>query len=251
MQYFKVILSAFAIALTCACATVGETGRKQFIMLNETQEVQMGAESFAQVKAQSRIIKNTAAASQVERVGRKIAAVSGKNYNWEFILIDDAQINAFALPGGKVAVYSGILQITRDDAGLAVVISHEIAHALARHGAERMTQGNLLDIGGSILGAYTNSQLAAALYGVGANVGVALPFSRKQEIEADEIGIMLMGKAGYNPESALLFWQRMASMSQNNTSAFLSTHPKDDVRIKEIQNKLPKAKQYYYATGGR
>ncbi len=239
------------ISVLIGCATVGETGRRQLMMVSESEEIQLGAQSFAEVKAQSKIIKGTAAALQVERVGKRIAAVSGKSYAWEFILIDDKQVNAFCLPGGKVAVYTGLLPVTQDDTGLAVVMGHEIAHALARHGAERMSQDSLLSIGGSILGAAVNNANILNAYGIATTAGFALPYSRKHETEADDIGLNLMAKAGYNPSKAVDFWQRMSAAGSSSTPAILSTHPSDTQRISNIQKNLPQAMNYYYAAGGR
>ena len=248
---FREILIVLLTAALAACATVGPTGRHQLMMVSESDEINMGAQQYNQIKAQSQIIKGTAADQQVQRVGKKIAAVAGKNYAWEFILINSPQVNAFCLPGGKVAVYSGILPVTKDDTGLAVVLGHEIAHALARHGAERMSQQSLLGLGGQILGAATNSAALSQAYGVGTTVGLALPFSRKQESEADDIGLILMAKAGYNPSKAVDFWQRMSQTGGAAPPALLSTHPADASRIKDIQTQLPQAMQYYYAAGGK
>jgi predicted Zn-dependent protease len=193
----------------------------------------------------------------VRRVGERLAAAADKpDYKWEFNLIDDPKtVNAWCLPGGKVAVYSGILPVTQDENGLAVVLGHEISHALARHGAERMSQGLLAQLGGAALSvALANrpgetQQLAQQAYGAGAQVGVLLPFSRAQESEADHIGLILMAKAGYDPATAVGFWTRMSQQKGagggGGLERYLSTHPPDVQRIKDIQRELPEAEKYY------
>jgi len=191
----------------------------------------------------------------VQKVGKRVAAVAGKdmpNAQWEFVVFDNPEANAFCLPGGKVGVFKGILPITKDEAGLATVIGHEVAHAIARHGAERMSEAMVIQGGGQLLGASLSKsdpkwqQTAALAYGMGTQVGLELPHSRKQESEADEIGLIYMARAGYDPEEAVKFWQRFSDFNKqhggNSTPQFLRTHPLDDVRIQQLQQWMPKAK---------
>jgi len=187
-------------------------------------------------------------------VGKRIAAIAEEpSFDWEFMLLDDPKtINAFCLPGGKVAVYSGILPVTRDDDGLAVVLAHEIGHAVARHGSERMTDDLALQLGGAGLqqllqqNSPQTQQLVMAAFGVGTTVGIVLPFSRSQESEADHIGLVLMARAGYDPEAAPVFWRRMIASSQGGAPpAFLSEHPTDEQRVKDLEKWMPEAKVAY------
>ena len=204
-----------------ACTTVTETGRKQLILLGPGEETQLGLTSFEQMKKEMPISKDPAAKALVERVGRRIAQVSSlTNAQWEFVVFDSKEANAFCLPGGKVGVYTGILPITKDEAGLATVIGHEVAHAAARHGAERLSNQMLLQTGGQVLGTTVSladprwQGVATTVYGLGANVGYALPHSRNQESEADRIGLVYMARAGYDPEAAVGFWQRFAEYNK-------------------------------------
>jgi predicted Zn-dependent protease len=190
----------------------------------------------------------------VERVGHRIAAATGRSdFRWEFKVIEDEKNkNAFALPGGKVAVYTGILQVTRDDTGLAVVLGHEVSHAIARHGAERMSQGLLAQLGlAAVMVSMRDRdpktvQTVGALLGAGAALGVILPYSRLQESEADRLGLIYMAKAGYDPRAAVEFWQRMEQASRGGAPPeFLSTHPSHGTRIGQIQQWLPEALTHY------
>jgi predicted Zn-dependent protease len=203
--------------------------------------------------------------AQVTRVGQKIAAATEaylnangmsdqvKNFAWEFNLVKDSQLNAFCMPGGKIVVYEGIMNIIASDDELAVVMGHEVAHAVAKHSNERLSQQKALEYGGAILGAVIQGQsqqtqnLAAQVFGLGANYGVMLPFSRKHETEADNMGLVLMTMAGYNPDCALTFWQKMSANSGNNKLEILSTHPSDATRIANLQKLLPQVKQKYAA----
>ncbi len=214
----------------------------------------MGLEAYKQTLQKSPRSTDPVIFALVERVGRKIAqAADQPDYQWEFNVIkEDKTANAFALPGGKIAVYTGILPITQNETGLAVVMAHEVAHAIARHGAERMSTGILTQLGQQSLmiamqgkdPKFTQGVLSA--YGIGANLGVVLPFSRSQESEADYIGLILMAKAGYDPRAAAPFWERMKSVKQGPAPPeFLSTHPSDDTRIDQINQWLPEALQYY------
>ena len=204
-----------AVIFIVGCATAPYTGRSQLILVSEGQEVSLGDDAYRHALRDSVVTHNPDAERVLRKVGEKIAAVANKpDYKWEFTIINDPEtVNAFAVPGGKVAVYTGIFGPARDEAGLAVVLGHEVAHALARHPAERMSQGLLLQLGGVGLGAALGRNPAVAnqvlqAYGIVGGVGL-LPFSRSQETEADHIGLILMAKAGYDPRVALDLWERM------------------------------------------
>lgn len=247
-----IAIAAAAVAIA-ACTTTPYTNRSQIMLISPEQETRLGATAFQQVKKESSIVAKPQVSGPVADIGRRIAAVADRpDYRWEFVVIDDPKTpNAFALPGGKVAVYTGLFPIAKTTSGLAVVMGHEVAHALARHGAERASQGMLAKTGGAILGAAVatqspgSAQAAMALYGLGTQVGVLLPWSRTQESEADHIGLILMAKAGYDPREALDFWQRMSQAGGKKTAEFLSTHPGHDTRQSDIQRWLPEAIAIY------
>lgn len=239
----KIYLLTVAAMLIGGCTTSPVTNRSQFIMISTEQEMALGASEAKKVAQSSKISTNKALRERVNRIGRRIAAVSGRSdFAWEFNVIEDATLNAFCLPGGKVFIYTGILKITENDDQIATVMGHEIAHALARHGAERMSMQTASNIGAQVLATALNvpSQyqgLYSQAYGITSQVGVILPYSRKFEYEADQIGIYLMWRAGYNPNQALRFWENMARLSKSSQKppAFLSTHPADETRIREIR----------------
>jgi predicted Zn-dependent protease len=206
------------------------------------------------VLRKSRLSTDAVASEQVRRVGRRIAEATGRtDYRWEFNLIEDKQVNAFCLPGGKVAVYTGILPVTRDDAGLAAVLGHEVAHAIARHGGERVSQGLVVQIGlaATQVALSRNDpatvQQVTALLGAGATVGLLLPWGRSQESEADHLGLIFMAKAGYHPSAARDLWLRMAEAAKGRERPpeFLSTHPSEATRVRQIEAWIPEALQYY------
>jgi predicted Zn-dependent protease len=237
-----------------ACQTVPITGRSQLLLLSEADEVRMGLQSYQEVLRKAKLSTDPALNEKVGRVGTRIAEATGrKDLQWEFKVIEGQQANAFALPGGKVAVYTGILPITRDDAGLAAVLGHEVAHAIARHGAERLSQDMLVQVGlAGTMTALSNRdpktvQSVGALLGAGASVGLLLPWGRSQESEADHLGLIYMAKAGYDPHAARDLWVRMAEASKGSGKPpeFLSTHPSEATRIKQIDGWLPEAMQYY------
>jgi predicted Zn-dependent protease len=242
-------------AVLMACATVKYTGRRQFNLISPQQEMQLGEQSYAEILQQTPITKNAAWQQRVREVGKRIqVAADQPDYKWEFNVLQGKDINAFCLPGGKVAFWEGIVPLCNDDAGIAVVMGHEIAHALAHHGAERMTQqmgteliGQVIALGlGNASPTVKNGVLQA--YGTGAGLAV-LPFSRANESEADHIGLILMAKAGYDPRTAVDFWRRMASQGGGGKPPeFLSTHPSDETRIAQIQKWLPEALGYYKKT---
>lgn len=241
------------IFLVAACETVPYTGRSQLMLLPESAELQMGQQAYGEVLQKSKIGQDPVANEQIERVGRRIAAATGRtDYRWQFTLVESKEANAFCLPGGKVVVYTGILPLTRDDTGLAVVLGHETAHAVAHHGAERISQSLLVQTGlAATQFALANRdpamvQQVTSLLGAGATVGVILPWSRAQESEADHLGLIFMAKAGYDPRAAIAFWQRMTQAAKGpRPPQFLSDHPSDETRVRQIAAWMPEAMNYY------
>jgi predicted Zn-dependent protease len=246
-----------AVVSWSGCSTVPVTGRSQLTLLSPSEEVQLGLTSFEQLKKETPISKDAVANALVQKVGKRIAVVAGPdmpNAQWEFVVFDSQDANAFCLPGGKVGVYTGILPITKDEAGLATVIGHEVAHAVARHGGERVSEAMVIQGVGNLLGAGLSKTdpawqaVGATAYGVTTTVGRQLPHSRKQESEADQIGLIYMARAGYDPEAAVQFWQRFAEFNQQqggSTPAFLRTHPTDETRIRQLKEWMPEAKAQY------
>ena len=248
----KTIFLAIATLIIIAGCTYKTpyTNRSQMIFMSQKEEMALGEKSYKESLSQSKIITGTKDATRIKNIGARIAKVANRNdFQWEFNLVEDEAINAFCLPGGKVVVYTGILKMAKNDDQLATVISHEIAHALARHGSERMSssmvQQGLQVVGNIALGvtAPQYQNLFNQTYGVGTQLGVMLPYGRMQESEADEIGIYLMSQAGYNVNEALKFWENM-SEGKKEGSDFFSTHPSSTNRISDIQKviaKLPKS----------
>jgi predicted Zn-dependent protease len=247
------------------CETNPYTGRSQLLMSSVDQEMQMGAQAYNQVKTDPKMrpsqdpreiepVKRVAARI-VEAAKRSKYAQMAQQFQWEVTVIkDDKTANAFALPGGKMAVYTGIFPVAKTEAGLAAVMGHEVVHALARHGAERMSQGQAANVGLQVIGAAIGvggknpalGQATMAALGVGAQVGVLLPFSRKHESEADYIGILLAADAGYDPRESVALWERMAQVSGGGGQAeFLSTHPSHDTRIDQLKEWMPEALAIY------
>jgi predicted Zn-dependent protease len=253
----RILVLGLAIILSAAsCATVPVTGRKSFILVSEGEEMALGSDSYRQVLSQSEVVSSGPNADMVRRVGQRIAKICDRpDYAWEFALIrDDATLNAFCLPGGKVAVYTGILKVTQTEAGLATVMGHEIAHAIARHGGERMTDQLALQLGGVGLSTLLKDKSPAArdmvlaAYGVGGQVGMLLPFGRSQESEADHIGLIYMARAGYDPREAIEFWKRMETLASGQAPPeWLSTHPSHGKRVKGLETWLPEAIREYEA----
>lgn len=247
------VLGSLVAGLT-ACYTVPETGRRSFNVISSSEEMQLGFSEFDKMKKEVPISKDANARALVEKVGKRIAAVAQlPDAQWEFVVFESKEANAFCLPGGKVGVYTGILPITRDEAGLATVLGHEVAHAVARHGGERMTTQIAVQGVGQLAGTAVASSKYASyapvftqVYGVGANVGVVLPHSRSNESEADQIGLRFMARAGYDPEAAVGFWQRFAAYNKaagaSGTPWFLRTHPLDETRIQQLKQWMPEAK---------
>ncbi len=243
----RTCVALVVVALATACAKVPYTNRSQLILVSQEQEVQLGTQAFQDVVKESRVVTSASVVSPVDTIGRRLATVANRpDFQWQFVVLDDPkQVNAFCLPGGKVAVYTGILPIARDANGLAVVMGHEIAHAIARHGAERMSQAAVAEAGGAVIGAATQSPAVMAAYGLGAQYGILLPYGRSQESEADRIGLMLMAQAGYDPRAAIGFWQRMAEATGGNAPEFLSTHPGHGTRAQQLQEWMPEAVAAY------
>jgi len=250
------------IALCCAllsCSTVPVTGRKELNLVGDDTMKQLGAQTYTQEIAKAKPSSDAAANDMVQRVAKRIAEAAEANfhpgYQWQATLLDDPKtVNAWCMPGGKIAVYSGILPLTQDETGLAVVLGHETAHALAHHGAERLSRSELMQVGEAGLLAAVGAakpgavQGVGAALGIGAQLGVELPFSRSQESEADHIGLVLMAKAGYDPARAIDFWQRMAAYGQGKEPpAFLSDHPSDKDRIAALKKEMPEAKAAFVA----
>ncbi|MDQ7787360.1 MAG: M48 family metallopeptidase [Thermodesulfovibrionales bacterium] len=241
------ILFVYVILLFASCKEVPVTERKQLILIPESGEMKLGEDAFRKIIKESKLSNNRDIVDKVKKVGSRIAKASNRtHYKWEFIVIeDDSTANAFCLPGGKIGIYTGILPYTKDEKGLAAVIGHEVGHAIARHGAERMSTALLAQAGQIALNLIVDVDDPMVLdalnraYGLGTEIGVILPFSRKQELEADRIGVSLMDKAEYNAIGALEFWKRMKQGRQGKQPlVYLSTHPVDDKRIAEIEKLL-------------
>lgn len=268
MKYISYLL-VLSFLLISGCGSVPVTGRKQMLLVSDQEVLTLSLQEYGEyIKSAPKSTDKTNTAL-VQRVGRNIAnAVEAymkangyeselANYQWEFNLIKSNEVNAFCMPGGKIVVYEGILPITKDETGLAVVLGHEVAHAVAKHANERMSQQMVQQYGGAALGTVLSGSsgqiqnIAGAVYGLGAQYGVMLPFSRKQELEADRLGLIFMAMAGYNPSQAESFWTRMSQASGGGSVAeFSSTHPSDQTRIKKIQQELPEALKYYKGQGG-
>jgi predicted Zn-dependent protease len=260
--------SRFVIMLLLAgftlfsCTTVPFSNRKQMTLLPESQMLSMSLTQYDQFLDEHPPVSGTDDARMVKNVGENIASAVERymndnnmssyieDFKWEFNLVDEDVPNAWCMPGGKVVFYTGILPYTKTEQGLAVVMGHEIAHAIARHGNERMSQQLMLQAGGTLLSLYLaekeeeNRDLYLAAYGVGSTVGVTLPYSRSHETEADKLGLIFMTMAGYNPEEAVVFWQQMAQSGGAKPPEFLSTHPANDTRIANLKKFLPEARKY-------
>ncbi|MDN0053169.1 M48 family metallopeptidase [Bacteroides caecigallinarum] len=251
-----------SLFLLTSCGSVPLTGRKQLLLVSDSEVL---SSSLTQYNDYIKTAKKSTSSSQtamVKRVGQKIAAATEeylrqagmsseiKNFSWEFNLVADKQVNAFCMPGGKIVVYEGLMKLVASDDELAVVIGHEVAHAVAKHSNERMSQQIAAQYGSQILSAALSEKsamvknVAGTVYGIGAQYGVMLPFSRTHELEADYMGLILMTIAGYNPEVAVNFWQKMSAQSGGGVPEFMSTHPSDAHRINEINKILPELKKY-------
>lgn len=242
-------LSIFtATAALVACATTPGTNRTQLNLVSDEQMNAEGEAAYKDILSKSKISQKPKLNSEVVNIGRKIAAASGVDYQWEFSVIDEQQVNAFCLPGGKVAVYTGIIPVAQNNAALAAIMGHEVAHAVLKHSAERASQQMVLGVGASIAGGlFGNSQYRdaiAAVMGVGVMYGVSLPFSRFHEAEADKLGLEYTAKAGYDPREAVGLWERMGAQG-SRTPEILSTHPDPINRAKDLGKLMPKAMATY------
>ncbi|MCE5204564.1 MAG: M48 family metallopeptidase [Porphyromonadaceae bacterium] len=261
------LLLLLTAVLATSCGSVPFTGRRQLQLVSNQEVIALSLQQYQDFMRTAPLEKGTANAQMVNRVGSRIAkavetfytnngyASELENFTWEFNLVKENSVNAFAMPGGKVVIYSGLLPVTQTEEALAVVAGHEIAHVIAQHASERMSQQLALQYGGAIAGGLLgNSQVAQQLgqtvFGLGAQYGVMMPYARKQEYEADEIGLIVMAMAGYNPQVAVPFWTRMAqSAGGAQVPEFLSTHPTDSKRIANIEKIMPNVMQYYKGSG--
>ena len=249
------------VLLTFSCATNPFSGKSTMALVPESEILPSAFQEYGKFLSTNKVISGTVDAKRVESVGMKIKSASERwlnangykdylvNYRWEYKLVEGKEVNAWCMPGGKIVFYTGILPICLDDAGMATVMGHEVAHALANHGQQRMSANQLQQIGGVALAAATSGKSAqtrdlwSQAYGIGSQVGGMLPFSRAHESEADKIGLTLMALAGYNPENAIAFWTRMSKASGGkNNDEFLSTHPSDVTRISNLKALIPEAK---------
>ena len=257
-----VFASAIVIAFVVyACSSSPFSDKKRLNFVSNSQLFPTAFQQYSQFLSENKVITGTADARMVEKVGIKIKVAAEKylaslgetdylkDYRWEYKLVDDKAINAWCMPGGKIVVYSGILPVTKDEAGLATVMGHEVAHALANHGAERMSASQIQSLGAAGVSLATgsqsaqNQQLFQQAYGLTSNIAGMLPFSRSHETEADKIGLTLMAIAGYNPDQSVVFWQRMSAAGGGSAPMeFLSTHPSDATRIANLKKLIPQAK---------
>jgi predicted Zn-dependent protease len=264
-------LFAALLFISAGCSTNSVTGRKQLSLLPESELRAMATTEYQQFLSQNKVVSTSASkdAEMVKRVGQRlVAAITSyysekglkaelEGYKWEYNLVDSKEVNAWAMPGGKIVVYTGLLPVTQNEAALAVVLGHEITHAVAHHGNERMSQALVAQGVGVVGGVLTSGNTAVSnifnnIYGPAAQVGALLPNSRKQELEADKFGLIFTAMAGYNPQEAIPLWQRMKKMSEGNRPPeFLSTHPAEDTRISKLQAMMPEALKYYKPMQGK
>ena len=272
MRKMRIVLLALAAAILVGCgtsSTVPITGRKRTLMVSDEQVLSLSNQQYQQYMQSAKPSTNAANTAMVKRVGQNLAnaVVSYLNanglgsevsqYKWEFNLVQDQQVNAFCMPGGKIVVYEGLLPVTRDETSLAIVLGHEIAHAVAKHSAEQMSTAIKQQYGAQALGVLMAGagassglqQVAGTVFGLGAQ-GASAKYSRDHESEADHLGIIFAAMAGYDPEAAVSFWQRMSQATGGGSTSWLSTHPSDATRIKQIQGWLPEARKYYKARLG-
>lgn len=251
-----------ALLLLSSCGSVPLTGRKQMLLVSDSEVLSASLTQYSEYMKTATPSTNATQKAMVTRVGKKIAAATEQymknnglssevqNFSWEFNLVKDDQVNAFCMPGGKIVVYEGLMKLVSSDDELAVVLGHEVAHAVAKHSNERMSQQLLAQYGAQILGQALSNKSAAVqqvgntVYGLGAQYGVMLPFSRQHETEADYMGLILMSMAGYNPNMAVTFWQKMSASGSASVPEFMSTHPSDATRINDIKKHLPEMQQY-------
>lgn len=247
-RYGALVAATAAVGLLLsACETAPVTGRKQLVVVPESQAKEMGLTAYQKILKENKLSTDKALVERVRRVGQRIAKASGRtDFEWEFNVIQDDTPNAFALPGGKVGVNTGLFKVAKNDDQLAAVMAHEVGHAIARHGAERISQQMAVQLGLSSLGlmgenAAQYTEVAATL----ATLGIILPYSRTQEAEADHIGVIMMAKAGYDPRAAVTLWENFAKLGGDRQPEFLSTHPAPTSRIKNLQALMPEAMAIY------
>ncbi len=263
-MYNRIIAFVIAVVMMVGCTTVPITGRRQLSLVSEAEMQSMSYEAYDQFLKEHKLSNNAQATAMVKRVGKRIqgaveqymAANNMSNelqgFRWEFNLVADDQVNAFAMAGGKTVVYEGILPIAQNETGLAVVMGHEIAHAIAKHGSERMSQALMQQFGGQTLSALAGAQpgtaanLIMSVYGVGSQLGM-LKYGRTQESEADRLGLIFMAMAGYDPQQSIPFWQRMEAKGGQTPPEFLSTHPSAGTRQADLKRHMPEAMKYYKA----
>jgi predicted Zn-dependent protease len=261
----KVIYLLIAASILAGCVLNVVTGRKQLNLVNESELQLMAANQYSTFLSDNKVLnsRNNKDAAMVSRTGTNIADAIGKyysskgqgsileGYEWEFNTIDSKEVNAWCMPGGKVVVYTGLLPVTKNEAALAIVMGHEIAHAIAKHGNERMSQALVQQMGGLALSVAIAQQpqktqdLFLMSFGIGSTIGAMLPWSRQQETEADKFGLIFAAMAGYDPREAIPFWQRMADTGGGSPPEFLSTHPSDDTRMKNLEKFMPEALKFY------
>jgi predicted Zn-dependent protease len=251
MKMFPKLIILFAvissILFVSGCTTVPYTERSQFLMTNEVQENQLGEQVWQKMLTEEKVSDNKQQNETLQRVGKNIAALSGKpEYNWEFKVFINPSANAFCLPGGKVGVTDSLFDYTANDAELATVVGHEVGHALARHGGERMTHGMIQEVGAQAISYTTEEAAFVTAFGLLTNVGAILPYSREHEYEADHIGLMLMARAGYYPPAAISFWEKFGKDGNDQRLLeILSTHPMSKKRLDQMKALMPKAMEYY------
>jgi predicted Zn-dependent protease len=263
----KIILSIFIASILAGCVLNKVTGRKQLSLVSESELQVMAVSQYSAFLSENKVLNpgSNKNAAMVDRVGERISSAITKyyksqgkesvteGYKWEFNTVDSKEANAWCMPGGKVVVYSGLLSITQNETALAIVVGHEIAHAIAKHGSERMSEAMMQQLGGVALQVALSQKpqetqnLFMQAYGIGSTVGAMLPWSRQQETEADQYGLIFAAMAGYNPQEAIPFWQRMASAGGAKPPEFLSTHPSDETRIRKLKQFMPEAMKYYNA----
>lgn len=259
----KLLFFIITALLIESCAQVPLTGRRQVIAVPSSEIIPLAEKNYTEIISEEGLSKNTQYQASVKRVGTKLSAAVEKylneqglgdrvaDYKWEFKVLASDQVNAWCMPGGKIGFYEGIMPICKDDNGIAVVMSHEIAHAVALHSNERMSQQLMINLGGAALSeavktqSETTQNLALVAFGLGSQVGVLLPYSRLHESEADELGLYFMAMAGYDPQEAPIFWERMNEAGGERPPEFLSTHPNPDNRIKDLNKNMKKALEYY------
>ena len=248
VRSFLTFVIAFSACWLCSCRSVPISGRSQFLLTTESYENELGVDAYEEYKKEYPVSKNREYTQALDRCGNAIKSVAGQDdFAWEFTVLDSEIKNAFCLPGGKVAVYSGIMDDMNNEAELAFVVAHEIGHAIARHGGEKMTRSILQSVGAVLVSSIFDNELIDAVYGTGTELGVMLPYSRSNESEADAIGLILMARAGYDPSASYTFWKRFTNNGEGSSKleTILSTHPCDADRIAAMEANEPAARAEY------